>query len=220
MSGANGQGPYASNYKQLVDKISKIIDAASKIPGAPPIGIQNGEIQVTHDGGPLAGKPFVTLKYEVNLSASPIEFKIIPPATIPLAPGVARTPVAGTTPAASPVATSQQVKDAANKIWVALEGNRFTEDEEAVYAVFRDDIKSDADLQSLLAYWASLKIPFKRGYSYRDWTNIEKSAEQFKVNSKYNESECSLQNFINQLFSAPEIGRVNDIIAKYSQFKF
>jgi len=79
MSGANGQGPYASNYKQLVDKISKIIDDSNPLPGSQPINIPNGEITIVHDGGPLNGQPFITVRYTVDMTVTPIEFKIIPP---------------------------------------------------------------------------------------------------------------------------------------------
>ena len=110
---------------------------------------------------------------------------------------------------------TQAIKDAAQKIWVALEGSGYVENEGAVYAVFRDNIKTDADLQSLLSYWKSLKLPSFSisGTIQMDRTSLEKTAKYHKNNRKETDptgGNYSLEAWLNKFFDSNEIEQVND----------
>ena len=120
-----------------------------------------------------------------------------------------------TNPTATPGPVTQAIKDAAQKIWVALEGSALTENEGAVYAVFRDNIKTDADLQSLLSYWKSLKLPSfaVSGSIKMDRTSLEKTAEYHKNNKEETDptgGRYSLEAWLNKFFDSNEIEQVND----------
>jgi hypothetical protein len=157
-------------------------------------------VTIIHDNQ----KPMVTLEYQIGTDGKPIKtsVKLAAVAAAPAAPA------------------SQVVKDAAQKIWVALEGSIFDEDEIAVGNVFRDNITNDADLRSLLSYWKSLKIPFsKSGNSSYNRLSLVKTADAFKNNTA-SQANCSLQFFLTGLFSKDEISKVNDYISKYSAFRF
>ena len=110
---------------------------------------------------------------------------------------------------------TQAIKDAAQKIWVALEGSGYVENEGAVYAVFRDNIKTDADLQSLLSYWKSLKLPSFSisGTIQMDRTSLEKTAKYHKNNKEETDptgGNYSLEAWLNKFFDSNEIEQVND----------
>ena len=110
---------------------------------------------------------------------------------------------------------TQAIKDAAQKIWVALEGSGYIENEGAVYAVFRDNIKTDADLQSLLSYWKSLKLPSfaVSGTIQMDRTSLEKTAKYHKNNKEETDptgGSYSLEAWLNKFFDSNEIEQVND----------
>lgn len=154
-------------------------------------------VTIIHDNQ----KPMVTLEYQIGQDGKPIKTSVKLAAT-------------------SAAPASQAVKDAAQKIWVGLQGSIFKEDEIAVGNVFRDNIKNDADLQSLLAYWKSLKIPFIRGGNARyNRSSLAKTAEAWK-NNQNELSQISLQSHLTGLLSKPEIDKVNDYISKYSTFRF
>ena len=125
---------------------------------------------------------------------------------------------------------TKSIKDAAQKIWVALVGSEYTEEEEDVYAVFRDDIKTDADLQSLLAYWKSLKIDFVRGgRAEYNRTSLEKTSQVpfFKdrditadIDVVNLESDFTLEHWLGSLFNASEINEINNHLSHYSSTRF
>jgi len=161
-----------------------------------------GSIIIKHDAS-AGGKDMVTVNWKFENGK------------VTLSVGAASTATAG--PA------TQAIKDAAQKIWIALEGSSMTEDEEAVYAVFRDDIKTDADLQSLLAYWKSLKIPFvKGGMTNYDRTSLEKTSQvpQFKNDTNLDKWNYPLEYWLGNLFNASEINKVNDYLRVYSETRF
>ena len=119
---------------------------------------------------------------------------------------------------------TQAIKDAAQKIWVALVGSSYNEEEEDVYSVFRNDIKNEADLQSLLAYWKSLKIPYVSAsdpnYSYKiNRTSLEKTSQIYKKSTNLTDEKYTLGYWLGSLFNASEIGKVNSYLL-YSQTKF
>lgn len=118
-------------------------------------------------------------------------------------------------------AASQKIKDAAQKIWVALEGSMLGEEEEDVYAVLRDEIKTEADLQSLLNYWKSLKIPFiALGDTRYDRTSLEKTAAKFSKGTP-NQINQTLDFWLKGLFNKAELNKVNDVLAQNNiQYRF
>jgi hypothetical protein len=152
-------------------------------------------VTIIHDNQ----KPMVTLEYQIGTDGKPI-----------------KTSVKLASVAAAPA--SQAIKDAAQKIFNALASSLFDENEEAVYAVFRDDIKSDADLKSLIAYWTSQHVPYvpSSGHTWKTFAD----AQKFYTSTKSTDGSVTLENWLKRLFNASEINKVNDYISKYSTFRF
>ena len=190
-SGMNG-GAYTNQWNQLTSHIKTEYEA----------GKTSGTFMVKHDAN-IGGADMVNVAWSIDNGK----------VTLSVAQDASAQ-------AATPAAASKEVKDAAQKIWIALEGSAFTEDEAAVADVFRDDITNDADLQSLLVYWKSLKIPFLAGGStWYNRSSLAKTAEAYKDN-KPGQWNQPLEFWISGLLNSDEISRVNDNISKYSKFRF
>jgi hypothetical protein len=189
----NGRdGMYANQWNQILNAIKSQID---KNPAT-----TSGTVQVYHDKNVQNGALIATVDWnESNLEIT-----------------LSLSQTAGSTPVSN---APQSIKDAAQQIWVALEGSSFTEDEDSVYKVFTDLIKTDADLKSLLAYWKSLKIPFIKGGIPGYDSSLEKTAANYK-NEKPNQWNHPLDFWLAGLFNSDEIGKLNQIISKYSTYKF
>jgi hypothetical protein len=205
MGGEKGS-PYTSNYNSFVKAIGLAIDKGKK----------EGVVEVQHDDGSHFLRVRYTIDYTnpneviVNLYRSDYKGKAGTQTQTQGKP----TPATGQTSQVSPA-----IKKAANDLWVALHGSRFNEDEEGVYSVFTNGIKSDADLKTLLSYWQSLKIDFVRGLEFKYQESIEKTAAEYAKGAA-NPQVQSLQVHIQELLRKEEIEKLNSIISKYSTFKF
>ena len=204
-SGKDGTGDYSEQWKQVETAAIAGYEA----------GQTAGSVIVTKkDGSPMVTVNWKITNDEVELS---VENKAAKTSTDKEA-------------ATSTGPVTKSIKDAAQKIWVALVGSEYTEEEEDVYAVFRDDIKTDADLQSLLAYWKSLKIDFVRGgRAEYNRTSLEKTSQVpfFKdrditadIDVVNLESDFTLEHWLGSLFNASEINEINNHLSKYSSTRF
>lgn len=182
-------GMNGGTYKNQWDQLVKEI--STKVDA----GTMSGTFMVKHDDS-VGGKDMVNVAWSVDANGK-----------VTLAVASQNTG-----------SVSDVVKKAAEKILVALVGSAFTEDEEAVYAVFRDDIKSDSDLKSLISYWKSQHVPYipGHGHSFNGFADMQK----FYKSSKSTDSNVGLEYWLGRLFNAEEINKVNDYISKYSQFRF
>jgi hypothetical protein len=115
--------------------------------------------------------------------------------------------------AGSTVSAPENIKKAADKIFTALAGSAFNEDEEAVYAAFRDNISSDADLTSLFNYWKSQKVPYAEGK--RGLKNFADGREFHKwAQSNPNRVEFGLDYWLTKLFNSSELNKLNDYLSQ------
>lgn len=195
LSGKNG-GAYANQWNQLISDYESKKGVAGTY-----------TVMIKHD----YKTDMVKLQYQIGADKKPVKGSIKLAAT---------TDSTTTTATTAQTAVSQSAKDSAQKIWVALEGSLYGEDEESVYAVFRDNITTDADLQSLITYWNSLKIPFiQGGATTYDRGSLQNTAKTY-ANSKPNTLNYPLQFWLTSLLSSAEINKINDYISKYSQFRF
>lgn len=96
--------------------------------------------------------------------------------------------------------TSFDAEKIAMELYTALWRNDFNEDEDAVYEIFKDKIKSDDQLQQVLNTYTKQKEEGKH------------------PRSTYNGK--TLQSSITNLFNSGEISRLNGYISNYSSFKF
>lgn len=125
-------------------------------------------------------------------------------------------------------ATSANIDEAAMKIFFALTKNVFDEDEDAVYAVFRDIIKTDADLNALLDYWKSLKIQYWSGQTSANYgatsgantTGWERVKSAHASRNPPASAPISLKAWIRNLFNDKEINTLNSVISAYSKYEF
>ena len=212
-SGKDGTGDYAEQWKQVETAAIAGYEA----------GKTSGSVIVTKGGSTMVTVNWKITNDEVELS---VENKAAKTSTDKEAAKTSTDKEAATS--TGPVTKS--IKDAAQKIWVALVGSEFTEEEEDVYAVFRDDIKTDADLQSLLAYWKSLKIDFVRGgRAEYNRTSLEKTSQVpfFKdrditadIDVVNLESDFTLEHWLGSLFNASEINEINNHLSHYSSTRF
>lgn len=115
-------------------------------------------------------------------------------------------------------AASETVKQAAEKLLSALQG--YGEDEEAVYEVFGKGkkepyIKDYRELNALLSYWNSQRVPWNRGYTDK------KTFDQLrKVYPNPDPKRTTLSFWLRNLFSEAELKTLNDLIKSYATFKF
>ena len=197
-SGKDGTGDYAEQWKQVETAAIAGYEA----------GKTSGSVIVTKGGSTMVTVNWKITNDEVELS---VENKAAKTSTDKEAAKTSTDKEAATS--TGPV--TQAIKDAAQKIWVALEGSGYVENEGAVYAVFRDNIKTDADLQSLLSYWKSLKLPSfaVSGTIQMDRTSLEKTAKYHKNNKEETDptgGNYSLEAWLNKFFDSNEIEQVND----------
>ena len=180
---------FAAQWKQLTDAITVDIDN----------GKTEGSVLVKHDAN-LGGKDMVTVNWKLEYST--VNLSVATTAT-------ATTPV---------VSANDKVKNAALTLFKALVGSKLSEDEDAVYNVFRDIIKTDADFKSLLEYWKSQKagyVTLAGGYD-----SFEKYNKVHPSNDKTKPETYELWFWLKSLFSEDELSRVNDIILNYTKSKF
>jgi len=201
---------YAEQYNQLVDNATK--NAADRKFGKCTVIIywEVGEYLNLN-----SRRPMISIDYVLETTGKVKAGSLTP------TPGAATDKEA----AASTGPVTQAIKDAAQKIWVALVGSTFDEKEDDVYKVFRDDIKTDADLQSLLAYWKSLKIPYVSAstpnYSYLiNTTSLEKTSLIYTKSTNLTDERYTLGYWLGILFNGSEISKVNSYLKAYSQTQF
>lgn len=200
MGGEKGS-PYTSNYNQLVDKIGQAVDKGEK----------GGTVEILHDDN----SHFLTIRYEIDYTDPNQAVVSLYRSELGTKTGAANS-AAGSASGTPTVQANETIKQATNKLLTALAGSKFGEDEDAVYSVFKDNVKSDVELKSLLAYWKSQKAPYVPA-SGRSWEKFEDIRNFYK--GLYPES-WDLQVWIKNLFSSDEIKKLNDIISKYSTFRF
>lgn len=129
-------------------------------------------------------------------------------------------PVATGSAPTSPVSTAmnqEQIDQTVEKIAYALEGSKFSEDTHELYRIFSEDIKNDSDLQAILKYFSSLKIPRSEGSTIGDnWDDV-KSENSKNPPDKWN---YPLEFWLRSLLDKSEIDKINSYISKYSKFQF
>lgn len=234
MGGALTGSAYTTNYNAFVDAISASIDKGDK----------SGTVEVKHDDG----SHFLNVRYTIDY-ANPNDivvnlYRTDYTAKAGKAQTASQTATAGKTTGAA-VAPSAEIDKAALYLAIAL-ASGVVEDEDAVYRVFTDQIKSDAQLRQLLSYWESLKlyIPkggglfgmtggFFGGIDQNDWTKVKADYAEPKksnVSVPVDPKQYSLQYWLSapkgrkdsggDLFNADEMKKLNEIIKKYSSFQF
>ena len=105
--------------------------------------------------------------------------------------------------------TDEKVNSVAMSILAAMSG--MTEDEDAVYKAFKDNIKTKEDYDKLSGVWDSMKITkqeLKADESY--WK--ERTVEDVMELTKQNKKGFTLGEMFNEYFSDSEINRLNNYL--------
>jgi len=104
----------------------------------------------------------------------------------------------------------------ADKLGTAL-ANGMNEDEDAVYSLFRDDIKTEADFNGFKQYWDSQGFEYpKRGVGAlygRQWDSVKKNKSGSQA------EHTSLDQWINRYFSTREKTHLNSLLS-YTNYRF
>ena len=88
-----------------------------------------------------------------------------------------------------------------------------SEDEDAIYAVFRDDIKTDAYLQAFIKYWDSKKYIISNSSWAYTKTNTQKATDGAGYTS-------TVAQVLHKYLNTAELNAVNGYISAYSKFRF
>lgn len=115
--------------------------------------------------------------------------------------------------------TDLNLESLADKFGEAL-ANGIGEDEDTVFELFRDDIQSENEFNEFKQYWDSQGFEYlsrgRNAFGGNQWNDIVKPNKHGKPQEKY----TSLDAWIDRYFNENEKGRLNDVIARYTDYRF
>lgn len=170
-----------------------------------------GTITIHHDANINGGAEMVTVNWAIDKTTGKVTYSVATNKSAPTAPS-------DLTNNASNAIKNQRFLELAGKICTALYG--FTENEDAVIAVFRDDIKTDADFQSFLKYFSTLPLPLIGGnMGAMSWPSIVSGYKSGKPTGRNYYKLEGNDGLIHKYFSPGEIGQLNSVLT-YTKFRF